>query len=74
MEEGMEENPNILPWLRKQLDELRQEMEDNKAGMGKASNEASRKKYYKDIEQTQHALDILKNNIEGVEDKNYCLI
>ena len=49
-------------------------MEVNKAGMGKASNEASREKYYKAIGQTQHAIDILKNDIEHVEDKNYYLM
>ena len=49
-------------------------MEDNKAGMGKASNEASRERYYKAIRQTQHAIDIPKNDIERVEDKNYYLM
>ena len=67
-------NPHTLPRLRKQLVELRRQMEDNKAGMGKASNEASREKYYKAIGQTQHAIDILKNDIERVEDKNYHLM
>ena len=67
-------NPNTLPRLRKQLAELRRQMEVNKAGMGKASNEASREKYYKAIGRTQHAIDILKNNIERVEDRNYHLM
>ena len=49
-------------------------MEDNKAGMGKALTEASKEKYYKAIGWTQHAIDILKNDIECVEDKNYHLI
>ena len=49
-------------------------MEDNKAGMGKALNDASREKYYKAIGQTQHSIDILKNDIERVEDKNYHLM
>ena len=42
-------NPNTLPRLRKQLAELRRQMEVNKASMGKALSEASREKYYKAI-------------------------
>ena len=67
-------DPDTLPRLCRKLDELKQEMKDNQAGMGKASNDASREKYYKAIGRTQHSIDLLKNDIEHVEDKNYHLM
>ena len=42
-------DPNTIPRLRRKLDELKQEMKDNQAGMGKALNDASREKYQKAI-------------------------
>ena len=67
-------DPNTIPRLHRKLDKLKQEMKDNQAGMGKASNDANREKYFKTIGQTQHSIDLLKNNIERVEDKNYHLL
>ena len=52
-------DPHTIPRLCRKLDELKQEMKDNQAGMGKASNDASREKYYKAIGRTQHSIDIL---------------
>ena len=42
--------------------------------MSKASNDASREKNYKLIGGTQHSMDLLKNDIERMEDKDYHLI
>ena len=67
-------NPDTPPLrLHRQIEKIQQEMKTWQERMSKASDETSGVKYYRLILQAQHSLDLKKNDLERVEDKNYHL-